>query len=151
MVNAGLGVALGGAGDTPETLLRNADAAMYKAKARGRSRAEIATQAVHTEVTRRLSTELALRRSITRDEFDVMYQPVVAVDTSALIGVEALVRWRRPDHGLVGPDAFIDIAEDTGLIRPLRAWVLHQACRQLRHWSRVGVNGGVVALHLSSQ
>jgi len=151
IVNASLGVALGGAGDTPETLLRDADAAMYKAKARGRSRTEIATKAVHTEVESRLSTELALRRSLSRDEFDVLYQPVVAIDGGGLIGVEALVRWRRPDHGLVEPDAFIGIAEDTGLIRPLGAWVLHQACRQLHHWSRVGVRGGVVSVNLSGR
>jgi diguanylate cyclase (GGDEF)-like protein/PAS domain S-box-containing protein len=151
IVNASLGVALGGAGDTPEALLRDADAAMYKAKAHGRSRAEIATKAVHTEVSSRLTTELALRRSITRDEFDVMYQPVVAIDGGGLLGVEALVRWRRPEHGLVGPDAFIGIAEDTGLIRPLGAWVLHQACRQLRHWSRLGVSGGVVSVNLSGR
>ncbi|MBV8236812.1 MAG: diguanylate cyclase, partial [Acidimicrobiia bacterium] len=149
IVNASLGVALGGAGDTPEALLRDADAAMYKAKAHGRSRTEIATKAVHTEAESRLSTELALRRSLGRDEFDVLYQPVMSVDTGALVGVEALVRWRRPDQRLVGPDAFIGIAEDSGLIRPLGAWVLHHACRQLRHWSRVGVSGGVVSVNLS--
>jgi diguanylate cyclase (GGDEF)-like protein/PAS domain S-box-containing protein len=151
IVNASLGVALGGIGDTPEALLRDADAAMYKAKARGRARTEIATTAVHTEAASRLGTELALRRSLARDEFEVMYQPVVAVDGCALVGVEALVRWRRPDHGLVEPDAFIGIAEDTGLIRPLGAWVLHQACRQLHHWSRVGVSGGVVSVNLSGR
>ena len=151
IVNASLGVALGGVGDTPETLLRDADAAMYKAKAGGRACAEIATKAVHSEVQSRLSTELALRRSITRDEFDVLYQPVVAIDGGALVGVEALVRWRRPDHGLVGPDAFISIAEDTGLIRPLGAWVLHQACRQLHHWSLLGLSGGVVSVNLSGR
>ena len=151
IVNASLGVALGGAGDTPEALLRDADAAMYKAKAGGRACAEIATKAVHSEVQSRLSTELALRRSITRDEFDVLYQPVVAIDGGALVGVEALVRWRRPDHGLVGPDAFISIAEDTGLIRPLGAWVLHQACRQLHHWSLLGLSGGVVSVNLSGR
>jgi EAL domain-containing protein (putative c-di-GMP-specific phosphodiesterase class I) len=124
---------------------------MYKAKAEGRSRAEIATKAVHSEVTNRFSTELALRRSIARDEFDVMYQPVLAIDGRSLVGVEALVRWRRPDHGLVGPDSFIGIAEDTGLIRPLGSWVLHQACRQLQHWSRVGVRGGVVSVNLSGR
>jgi diguanylate cyclase (GGDEF)-like protein/PAS domain S-box-containing protein len=151
IVSASVGVALGGAGDTPEVMLRDADAAMYKAKARGTSRPEIATQAVHNEAASRLGTELALRRSITRDEFDVMYQPVVAIESGALVGVEALLRWRRPDHGLVGPDAFIGIAEDTGLIRPLGAWVLHQACRQLYHWSRIGVSGGVVSVNLSAR
>jgi diguanylate cyclase (GGDEF)-like protein len=151
IVNASIGVALGGAGDTPEALLRDADAAMYKAKAHGSARTEIATKAVHTEAESRLSTELALRRSMTRDEFDVLYQPVVAVEGGSLLGVEALVRWRRPEHGLVTPDAFIGIAEDTGLIRPLGAWVLHQACRQLHHWSRIGVDGGVVAVNLSGR
>ncbi|MBV9411731.1 MAG: EAL domain-containing protein [Acidimicrobiia bacterium] len=151
IVNASLGVALGGAGDSPEAMLRDADAAMYKAKAHGQPRAEIATEAVHTEVASRLTTEMALRRSIARDEFDVMYQPVVAVEGGDLLGVEALVRWRRPDHGLVGPDSFISIAEDTGLIRPLGAWVLHQSCRQLHHWSRVGVSGGVVSVNLSGR
>jgi diguanylate cyclase (GGDEF)-like protein/PAS domain S-box-containing protein len=151
VVNASLGIAFGGAGDTPEALLRDADAAMYKAKAQGRSRTEIATKAVHTEAQSRLSTELALRRAITRDEFDVLYQPVIAVDGGALVGVEALVRWRRPEHGLVAPDAFIGIAEDTGLIRPLGAWVLHQACRQLHHWRRIGLKGGVVSVNLSGR
>ncbi|MBV8161574.1 MAG: EAL domain-containing protein [Acidimicrobiia bacterium] len=151
IVNASIGVALGGAGDSPEALLRDADAAMYKAKARGRSRAEIATKAAHIEAESRLSTELALRRSLTRDEFDVMYQPVVSIGSGVLVGVEALVRWRRPDHGLVEPDAFIGIAEETGLIRPLGAWVLHQACRQLHHWRRVGINGGVVSVNLSGR
>jgi EAL domain-containing protein (putative c-di-GMP-specific phosphodiesterase class I) len=151
IVNASLGVALGGAGDTPETLLRDADAAMYKAKASGRSHAEIATKAVHTEAESRLSTEQALRRSLSRDEFDVLYQPVVAIDDGSLVAVEALVRWRRPDQGLVGPDAFIGIAEETGLIRPLGAWVLHQACRQLHHWSGVGLSGGVVSVNLSGR
>jgi diguanylate cyclase (GGDEF)-like protein/PAS domain S-box-containing protein len=151
IVNASLGVAFGGTGDTPEALLRDSDAAMYKAKAQGRSCTEIATKAVHTEAQSRLSTELALRRAITRDEFDVLYQPVIAVDGGAMVGVEALVRWRRPEHGLVAPDAFIGIAEDTGLIRPLGAWVLHQACRQLHHWSRIGVKGGVVSVNLSGR
>jgi diguanylate cyclase (GGDEF)-like protein/PAS domain S-box-containing protein len=151
VVSASLGVALGGAGDTPEALLRDADAAMYKAKANGRARAEIATKAEHTESTCRLTTELALRRSLTRDEFDVLYQPVVAIDSGTLVGVEALVRWRHPERGLVGPDTFISIAEDTGLIRPLGAWVLHQACRQLHHWSRMGVSGGVVSVNLSGR
>jgi diguanylate cyclase (GGDEF)-like protein/PAS domain S-box-containing protein len=151
IVNASFGVALGGSGDTPETLLRDADAAMYKAKAQGRSRTEIATKSGQSEAESRLSTELALRRAIACDEFDVMYQPVVAIDGGGLVGVEALVRWRRPDHGLVEPDAFIGIAEDTGLIRPLGAWVLHQACRQLYHWSRIGVSGGVVSVNLSAR
>lgn len=151
VINASIGLALGGAGDTPESLLRDADAAMYKAKADGRSRTEIATKAVHSEVANRFSTELALRRSIARDEFDVVYQPVLAIEGGALVGVEALVRWRRPEHGVVGPDSFIAIAEDTGLIRPLGAWVLHQACRQLQHWSRVGVRGGIVSVNLSGR
>jgi EAL domain-containing protein (putative c-di-GMP-specific phosphodiesterase class I) len=81
----------------------------------------------------------------------VMYQPVIAIDGGQLVGVEALVRWRRPEHGLVGPDSFIGIAEDTGLIRPLGAWVLHQACRQLHHWSRIGLDGGVVSVNLSGR
>jgi diguanylate cyclase (GGDEF)-like protein/PAS domain S-box-containing protein len=151
IVNASFGVALGRSGDTPEVLLRDADAAMYKAKASGRSRTEIATASVHCEAEKRLSTELALRRSIARDEFDVMYQPVMAIEGTALVGVEALVRWRRPGEGLVEPDAFIGIAEDTGLIRPLGSWVLREACQQLHRWAQIGVAGGVVSVNLSAR
>jgi EAL domain-containing protein (putative c-di-GMP-specific phosphodiesterase class I) len=142
---------LGVSGDTPESLLRDADGAMYKAKARGRARAELATSAARTEAMDRLRTEAALRMSIECYDFCLLYQPIVAVSTGAQLGVEALVRWRHPELGLVGPEAFIGIAEDTGLIEPLGSWILHQACRQLRYWVDAGLPVGTLSVNLSAR
>ena len=127
-----IGIALAhGPNDRPETLLRDADAAMYRAKGRGGTRIEVFDAALRSHVVVRLETERALRRALERDELRVHYQPVVELDGATMIGAEALVRWHHPTHGLMRPGTFIDVAEETGLVVPMGSWMLEQTCREL--------------------
>ena len=113
-----------------EALLRDADIAMYEAKERGRARVEMYSSALRESATDRRATESALRAALGRDEFRLLYQPVVTVFDGAPIGVEALVRWDRPQFGVIQPGQFIPVAEDIGVFVPIGSWVLEQACRQ---------------------
>ena len=139
-------------GDEPETLLKHADAAMYHAKASGRNNYHFYDSSVSFRAFQRLSMETSLRRAIERQEFVLHYQPMVNVVEKSLVGVEGLVRWNHPEMGLVHPDEFIALAEDTGLIVPLGEWVLAEACRQQRVWSEAGqtfrVSVNISGLHL---
>jgi EAL domain-containing protein (putative c-di-GMP-specific phosphodiesterase class I) len=120
--------------ESPDTLLRNADAAMYRAKSSGRARAEVFDADMHAQAVARLRLEAELRRALERDEFELHYQPIVCLATGRVAGFEALVRWLHPTRGLVSPGEFVPVAEDSGLILPIGAWVLAAACRQMGAW-----------------
>jgi len=134
-------------GDDPETLLRNADAAMYRAKELGRNRFQFFTADLHERIRRRMELESSLRAAIDREEFELYYQPQVSIQTGRIVGIEALLRWRHPEKGLVTPAHFIGFAEESGLINPIGTWVLQKACMQAKAWQeellppvRVSVN-----------
>ena len=135
-VSASIGVALPSPESrTPVDLLRDADAAMYRAKAAGRARHEVFDASLRARALERVRSEAALRRAVEREELVLHYQPIVGMAGGAVDGVEALVRWQRPGVGLVPPGDFVPLAEASGLIVDLGAWVVREACRQLAQWN----------------
>ncbi len=134
-LTASVGVALSeGDDDTPERLLRDASVAMFAAKKMGRGRIEVFAEPMRQRAVARLETESALRRALVHNEFRVHYQPLVRFESSEVIGLEALLRWQHPERGLLAADDFLAVAEETGLIVPIGAWVLQEACAQTASW-----------------
>ncbi len=134
-VRGSVGIAIGGPGCDAEELVREADAAMYRAKELGRGRAERYDEVMRGVATSRLRVEQELSRVLERDELRLQLQPIVELSDGRILGFEALVRWEHPERGLVAPDAFIQVAEESGLIVPIGAWVLQEACAQAVRWS----------------
>jgi diguanylate cyclase (GGDEF)-like protein/PAS domain S-box-containing protein len=130
-----IGIALGGDEyERPDELLRDADTAMYRAKGQGSGRYQLFDPEMHARSLERLKLETDMRRALEREEFVVHYQPIVSLKTGGITGLEALVRWQHPERGLLAPAAFISVAEETGLIVPMSAWILREACGQAREW-----------------
>jgi diguanylate cyclase (GGDEF)-like protein/PAS domain S-box-containing protein len=137
-VHASIGVAnWTSSAQTPEELLRNADVSMYMAKSNGKNRIEAFEASMHAAVMARLAIRGDLELALKRDEFFLLYQPVVRLDSREVVGVEALLRWNHPERGIVGPVEFIPIAEESGIIVPIGRWVLEQSCRQALAWDRL--------------
>jgi len=133
-----------------ETLIKNADTAMYQAKENGRQSYRFFKPAMNVRAVERQSIEESLRRALERKEFALHYQPKIDLRTGAINGAEALLRWTHPTHGLVSPARFIPVAEDCGLILPIGAWVLREACAQARAWVDAGLPVATMAVNVSA-
>ncbi len=138
-------------GDDVSALLRHADAAMYRAKQEGGHRYSFFASDMEAEARARLDLERALRLALAREEFRLHYQPIVELSRRRVVGFEALLRWDRPGHGLVGPTEFIPVLEQTGLIHSVGEWVLRAACRQARSWRDAGLPAWSVAVNVSAK
>ena len=138
-------------GESAEALLRNADAAMYRAKDLGRNGFQLCTPELTAMAVERLGLQSGLRQAIDEGQFFLEYQPIVSLATGRIVSLEALVRWQHPQRGRVMPDAFIPVAEDTGLMPPLGEWVLRSACRQLTAWHKSGLSDLRVAVNVSAR
>ncbi|WP_019581701.1 MULTISPECIES: phosphodiesterase DibA [Pseudomonas] len=151
-INASVGISLFPSDAlSAEQLLRNADSALFKAKSAGRDGYALYTEELTAHAQQRVEIAFELRRALEQQELRVYYQPVHDLKTSRLIGVEALVRWEHPQRGLVSPAEFIPIAERTGLIAEIDAWVMRQACQQMCQWQAGGVVLSFVAVNVSSR
>lgn len=138
-------------GSNADDLLRNADTAMYWAKDAGKNRYQFFLREMNERITQRLDLENAMRKAIERNEFLLHYQPQIELATGRVIGMEALIRWNRPEVGLVSPFHFIPVAEDSGLITPIGEWVLRTACHQNMAWREAGLGDLRVSVNLSGR
>ncbi len=151
-VTCSIGVAAYPSDGTPaESLIEHADIAMYRAKKLGRNNFQFYTPAMNEESLERVRIESALRNALERNEFVLHYQPQVDLKTGQIVGMEALIRWKHPELGMVPPMRFISVAEDTGLIVPIGAWVMRTACAQNKAWQDAGLGHLRVAVNLSAR
>ncbi|MFT7474761.1 MAG: diguanylate cyclase (GGDEF)-like protein [Verrucomicrobiales bacterium] len=149
LASIGIAMDLEGASDV-DTMMRNADVAMYLSKSRGKGRFEFFEDAMHEEAVERLDLKVDLQRALDEDEFLLHYQPIFNLKTGKVDLVEALIRWKHPDRGLVSPDKFISLAEENGLIVPIGNWVIHEACKQAAAWQQIeGCEDISVSINLS--
>lgn len=139
-----------GNGEDTETLMKHADTAMYHAKEQGRNNVQFFTAALNAAASERLELEVELRNALEQKQFLLHYQPQVSAADGRVCGVEALVRWRHPERGLIPPLKFIPVAEETGMIEAIGAWVLDESCRQLAAWRAAGIEGIRMAVNLSA-
>ncbi len=150
-VTASLGIAVHDEdGADADALIKNADVAMYHAKDRGRDNYQFFTPEMNARIVERQALEGNLRRALERREFLLCYQPKVDLETGRMIGAEALIRWQHPMRGLLLPQRFVPVAEDSGLIVPIGQWVLHEACRQAREWQAAGLDAVPIAVNISA-
>ncbi|MGA4718399.1 EAL domain-containing protein [Fictibacillus nanhaiensis] len=151
-VTPSIGIAMyPGDGRDIETLIKNADTAMYRVKEQGKNNFQFYTPEMNEAVTKKMMLEIGLRKALERDEFKIVYQPQIDVETGGIIGVEALLRWHHPEWGTISPAEFIPIAEETGLILQIGEWVLHGACRQNKAWQDAGYAPLRMAVNISSR
>ena len=151
-IKASLGIALAPYdGEDTDTLLKNADAAMYRAKQKGRNKYQLYTSAIGTKAQERLILEHNLYKALERQEFQLHYQPQIDLATDEIVGMEALIRWQNPESGFISPSLFIPIAEEMGLINSIGEWVLWTACAQNRAWQSLGLPPVRMAVNLSAR
>jgi diguanylate cyclase (GGDEF)-like protein/PAS domain S-box-containing protein len=150
---ASIGIAPGNAEyRKPDDILRDADTAMYHAKVDGKARFAVFDQAMHARAISTMETEADMRRAIERGEFLLLYQPIVSASQYTLTGFESLVRWKHPNRGMIQPDQFINLAEETGLIIPISLWILREACMQVQKWRKLLPNAPLtVSVNISSK
>ncbi len=140
-----------GDGEDPKALLQNADTAMYHAKKAGKNNYQFYTPVMNVRALERLEIESAMHKALHKNEFELYYQPILNVESRQLVAVEALVRWNHPKEGLMTPDKFIEIAEESGLINPLGAWALRRGCEQMAEWQRQGVALERISINVSAR
>ncbi|MEN5236710.1 MULTISPECIES: putative bifunctional diguanylate cyclase/phosphodiesterase [Pseudomonas] len=136
-------------GSDPATLMKNAGLALHKAKANGKHQVQVFTEVLNAEASYKLFVENNLRRALTQNELEVFYQPKLCLRSGRLLGLEALLRWNHPERGMIRPDQFISVAEETGLIIPIGKWVVRQACRMSLELREAGMGNLHVAINLS--
>lgn len=150
-IGASIGISIyPGDGQDAETLIKNADTAMYSAKENGRNNYKFFEQSMNARAVQRQSIEAGLRRALEQQEFVLHYQPKINLQSGTIVGVEALIRWQHPERGLLLPAQFLPIAEDCGLILPIGRWVLREACRQVQAWLDSGLRVVHVAVNISA-
>ncbi|MEM7022909.1 MAG: EAL domain-containing protein [Pseudomonadota bacterium] len=151
-VTASIGVALyPNDGAAPDQLLRSADVALYRAKDAGRNRLQLYNPAMNARIVEQMALERHLRRAVEQEQLSLVYQPQIDLVTNRVVGVEALLRWHHPELGLVPPEQFVALAEDSGLIHPLGLWVLRSACQQHRVWREAGLPRLRMAVNMSAR